>query len=229
MAYLPYISDELLERYTKEVLDKVLAAYESSADLVHSNVIDPFSALFDSLRQGISMDDWLAQERSRQVQKTLQNAVGDFHQNVLGAVAGWENPGRGGGYDIISHECKILAEIKNKYNTMNSSSAESTYHKLARYIDGGYTGFTGYVVFIVPRSAEDYDTPWSPNQATMPLRNDIRKIDGESFYRLVTGVDDALEMLFDCLPDLVSALLSRAPLDESEKQTLKVLFTRAYK
>lgn len=229
MPYLPYISDELLLKYTKDVLDRVLVAYTESEEQIHSNVIDPFSALFDAMRQGITMTDWLNQERSRQVQKTLQNAVGDFHQNILGSVEGWQNPGRGGGYDLISHDNKILVEIKNKHNTLNSSAAESTYRKLARYIDEDYKGYTAYAVFIVPKHVSDYDTPWSPNQIRMPLRDDIRKVDGESFYDLVTGHKDSLEQLFDILPEVIASELHLDSIDPHEKFVFKELFTKAYK
>lgn len=229
MPLLPFISNDELIIYTKQVLDKVSTAYNSADDKLYSNVVDPFSALFDSMRQGIAVEDWLNQERSRQVQKTLQNAVGDFHQNILGSIPGWENSGRGGGYDLINHDRKILAEVKNKFNTMNSSSAESTYRKLARYIDGDYQGYTGYVVFIVPKNARDYDSSWSPNQATMPLRNDIRKADGESFYGLVTGHNDALEDLYDVMPHLIARLLNVHDASNADYAALKKLFTRAYK
>jgi hypothetical protein len=229
MAYLPFINDELLKQFTKEVLDKALLAYEGADNKLHSNIIDPFSALFDSMRQGISVGEWLEQERSRQVQKTLQNAVGDFHQNILGSIDGWINPGRGGGYDIINHDKKILAEIKNKFNTMNSSASESTYKKLVRYLEGDYAGYVSYVVFIVPRLPTDYDSPWSPNHTTMPLRDDVRKADGESFYSLVTGYDDALEMLFNCLPDVVSSDLTSITLNEKDRLLLKEFFIKAYK
>lgn len=215
--------------YTQQVLDKVRIAYDGADAKLYSNVVDPFSATFDAMRQDITLEDWLNQERSRQVQKTLQNAVGDFHQNILGSVPGWENPGRGGGYDLINHERKILVEVKNKFNTMNSSSAESTYRKLARYVDGDYRGYNAYVVFIVPKNVGDYDKPWSPNQVTMPLRDDIRKADGESFYRTVTGYDDALEDLYDVMSHLIAKLLQREKVSDEDHAKLKQLFIRAYK
>ena len=229
MSLLPYITDEELKSFTEKVLQKTTVAYRDSEDKISSNVIDPFSALFDSVRQNISINEWYEQEKARQIQKTLQNAIGEFHQDVLESVPGWSNPGRGGGYDVISHEHKIIAELKNKFNTLNSSSAESTFRKLSKYIDEQYQGYVGYVVFIVPKQVHDYDTPWSPNHNTMPLRNDIRKIDGESFYKLVTGYDDALEMLFDRLLKLVSETLNYKVLSVADQAAFKQLFKTAYK
>lgn len=224
-----YISEQDLRKYTKEVLDKVQFAYQKVEIKLHSNILDPFSALFDSMRQGISFEDWLGLEKSRQVQKTLQNAVGDFHQNILGSVDGWENPGRGGGYDLINRDRKILAEIKNKHNTMNSSSAESTYRKLESYLKNDYKGYTSYVVFVVPKYPVDFNSTWSPNSKTMKLRKGIRKIDGESFYSLVTGDKNALKNLYNALPRIISEILGTNDLSATEALLFKELFQRAYK
>lgn len=226
---LNFVSDEDLTNYTEQVVKRVTTAYQKAEIKLHSNILDPFSALFDTMRQDIKFEEWLNQEKTRQVQKTLQNAVGDFHQNILGSVEGWVNPGRGGGYDLINEKRKLVAEVKNKYNTMNSSSAEATYHKLEKYVDGELKGFTGYVAFIVPKRPEDYDTPWSPNAKTMKLRKDIRKIDGESFYKLVTGKADSLKKLYEALPSVIAKVLEKDDLPASERELFMALFKRAFK
>lgn len=38
-------------------------------DNIFNNIIDPFSAVFDSQRQGIVPSEWLQQEKARQIQK----------------------------------------------------------------------------------------------------------------------------------------------------------------
>lgn len=226
---LSFISDEDLKKYTVEVLDKTDQAYQQAEIMLHSNILDPISALFDTVRQNISVADWLKQEKSRQVQKTLQNAVGDFHQKILGSVIGWENPGRGGGYDLINKERKIIVELKNKHNTLNSGSAESTFRKMKKYISTTHKGYTAYVVFIVPKNPEDFDVPWIPGNKNLKTRKDIRKIDGESFYALVTGEKDALENLFTKLPDIICEILKNSPIDNHERTLFKELFHTAYK
>jgi hypothetical protein len=229
MPYLPFISDEKLLQYTNEVLMKASMAETEAEANIYSNVIDPFSALFDSMRRGISMETWLQQEKSRQIQKTLQNAVGDFHQNILGTMPGWENAGRGGSYDIRNKEKKLIAEIKNKHNTMNSSSAESAYQKLANHLRYSEQGYTAYIVFIIPRTPEAFDTPWSPNQTTMTLREDVRKIDGRSFYDLAANTKGALHSLYEQLPKVIAQSLNTKLGNVKKSPELTDLFSRAYK
>ncbi len=62
---------------------------------------------------------WYKNETARQAQKTLQNHLGDFHQRILGSVKGWTDMHTGGVIDLISHDTKIIAEVKNKYNTVS--------------------------------------------------------------------------------------------------------------
>ncbi len=55
-------------------------------------------------------------------QLVYQSAIGRFHQGVLGGVHGFKN--HDAGYDIENKQRKIIAEIKNKYNTMNAPKTE---------------------------------------------------------------------------------------------------------
>ena len=52
----------------------------------------------------------------------MSNAIGTFHQSVLGSVEGWLNHDTG--YDLENPSRKLIAEIKNKHNTMNQQNRE---------------------------------------------------------------------------------------------------------
>lgn len=47
-------------------------------------------------------------ETTRQAQKTLQNHIGDFHQNILGSVDGWINLKVGSIIDLISEDLPAI-------------------------------------------------------------------------------------------------------------------------
>ena len=49
----------------------------------YSNVIDPFGPIFEMAIHKINADEWEELETIRQIQKTIQNAVGDFHNIFL--------------------------------------------------------------------------------------------------------------------------------------------------
>lgn len=228
MSYLTFISDENLIRFTKEVLDKTGTAEKVAETEMHSNVIDPFSAMFDSMRQGIKLEAWYQQERARQVQKTLQNALGDFHQNILGSMHGWHNAGKGGSYDVINEEKMIIAELKNKHNTLNSGSAEATYSKLAGHIRYAERGYVAYLVFIIPKNTKPFNVAWSPNLATTMQREDIRKIDGKSFYDLASGCENALYQLYAALPNVINDITNSSADLVFESDLFEELYLKAY-
>jgi hypothetical protein len=209
MAYLKFISDKDLCLAVAIVVNVIETAKNDAQIKLHKNVVDPFSALFHGITQSISYQEWIKQEKARQAQKTMQNAIGDFHQNILGAITEWENLGFGGGLDVISDKKRILAEVKNKYNTTKGNHKVEIYdsitmkQKLAQY-----KNYIGYYVEIIPQGKKKYDVPFTPSDnktnKRRPTRKNIRKIDGVSFYTLATGRQNALQELFEVLPQVIS-------------------------
>lgn len=187
---------------------RVYSAQTANLDL-YRNTLDCFSSAIDSLVQGITLDDWMIQEKDRQVQKTKQNAIGSLHEDVLGSIDG-VRLAVGEIIDIISDEKKLVAEIKNKHNTTKGNHKVSIYHDLAHSI-AGHPGYTGYYVEILPAGARAYNNPFQPSDnqtgSRLPAREDIRIIDGKSFYALLTGSDDALFEFYEALPGLVSEII----------------------
>lgn len=230
MPYLSFISDENLVVYTKELVDAAKKAEITVEKNPYKNVIDPFSALVDAARQNISLEEWMLQEKSRQIQKSFQNAIGDFHQHILGSIDGWEDAGEGGSYDVINEKKQVIAEIKNKYNTMNSSSQLAAYDKLAHWIDYGKGGFTAYVVDIVPKSPKPYQLPFTPSERNVKrqTRNNLLRIDGRSFYALATGQNDALDQLYKILPKVLESLLGVDDATLTMSTEFTNLFSKAY-
>ena len=209
---LQFISDKLLEQHCRLLLDKIQKVASSADEELYSNVIDPFSATFDAMYQKISLDDWLRQEKARQIQKSLQNYVGDFHQAVLGSINGWENLGIGNSIDLRSRDRKIIAEVKNKHNTMNSNSALAVYDKLQKHLDydESYQGYTAYCVIIIPQTPKPINFPFCPSERGIkrPQREDIRKVDGMSFYNIATNNSNALQELYCRIPVILGRLLN---------------------
>lgn len=228
--YWEYIENNVLIDEIKTVLQQFSLEMESVD--IYRNVIDPFSAVFDMAKQGIEFDEWLEQEKSRQSQKTLQNLVGYFHQHILGAVGDWDDPGTGGSIDLVNDRLKVIAEIKNKHNTLNSSSATQTYNKMVGHLDGDKKGYQGYVVLLIPKRTKRYIKFFAPNDDGTPVkkREDLKEIDGASIYEIVTGDKDALKKLYNCLPEAIDAAIPDLDftIEDSLRDEFKKLFVRAF-
>src|SRR3989339_67827 len=110
MPYLKFISDKDLISAVSKVIKVIEKAEHEAGSSMHKNVIDPFSALFHGIAKSISYKEWLEQEKARQAQKSMQNSIGDFHQDILGSISGWKNLGVGQRLDISNDSKKIIAE-----------------------------------------------------------------------------------------------------------------------
>lgn len=220
MPYLSFISDHAFEQLVRNVLEIGRARKQDAQSQFSKNVIDPFAALIESAAFNVDHQTWVQSETIRQCQKTLQNHIGDLHQKLLGQVDGWEDLGVGSVVDLVCNERKIIAEVKNKYNTVTGGKLSDQYSSLERLItpkSSIYKGYTAYFVNIIPKRAERFDKPFQPSdkEKGMPCaRNEnIRVIDGASFYELVTGEKDALASMYHALPTVIEHIF-RTHFDE---------------
>lgn len=230
MSLLPYITDKDLFEHTKKVLDIALSAEQKKEEKFHKNVIDPFSAIFDAMRLRLSLSNWVEVEQSRQVQKTMQNAIGDFHEDILGSVEGWEGLEKKG-IDIMSHEKKIVAEIKNKHNTMKGDTKQKIYDVLQKAVTSvEYKNYLGYAVHIIPNKKNPVDREFTPSYEGKhrPKNKLIREIDGFSFYDLVTEHNNSLTLLYKVLPKVIGQILKISPDSIVSDDLYPVFFSKAY-
>ena len=200
---------EYLKSAITNTVIRLYNAQNSDLDL-YRNTLDCFSASIDALIQNISMDDWLAQEKERQVQKTKQNAIGSLHEDIMGSIEGVESLPVGNLIDIICNDKLLIAEVKNKHNTTKGNHKVQIYRDLAKKLDELH-GYSGYYVEILPKGAKSYNNPFTPSdnqtKAKLPTRQDIRVIDGKSFYALLTGNENALKELYQNLPTIIAEII----------------------
>lgn len=234
MAYLSWIEDKRLVDAVSHLMQISRKSQKQAEEKFNKNVIDPFSAVFQIAGFGISYEEWVIGEQTRQSQKTLQNHIGNFHQIVLGNVDGWENLKTGNVMDLLSNRHKILAEVKNKHNTVKGSDLSGLYKSMEGAVmpkSSRYKDYTSYYVTIIPKKPERFDRTFTPSDketgSKLKENEKIRIIDGASFYGMVTGVDNALEQLFDVLPVVIKDALG-TNFSEMEGKKLKSFFSLAY-
>jgi len=205
--WLSFISNEDLCSVLLELQEKVQKKKANKDKEFTKNAIDPFTALFQMVFLNINADQWKQFEQNRQLEKSLQNNIGLFHQKLISKLQGWENPKNKPGYDVVNHEQKIIAEVKNKHNTLKGSDRSKTHHRLKQLVtDKGQTtkGYTAYLVQIIPLKKERYNIPFTTSDNSLgekvPVHESVRIIDGASFYELITGDPHALRRIFETLP-----------------------------
>ncbi len=83
MDLLSFITNERLSFLIKELIDNSMKKNFEIDHNMKKNVMDPFSTMFECLIFGFGYDEWFRKEKTRQVQKSMQNMVGEFHQKCL--------------------------------------------------------------------------------------------------------------------------------------------------
>lgn len=231
---LPWISDEILTQAVNYLLEKAESATKASVSEFGKNVIDPFGALFEMTGFKMSYEEWYQNETIRQAQKTLQNHIGSFHQKVLGSVATWKDLEVGQVADLLCTKKKIIAEVKNKYNTVSGGRLADVYKNLANLVEPKHSGFKGYCAYyvvIIPKTKVRFNTIFRPSDKETgkqcPPNENIRIIDGASFYSLVTGRHNALSELFDYLPKIIENC-SSVKISKAHEKILKQHFEKAF-
>lgn len=221
--YVNFVSDEDF----LDCVKKVVEAYpsqksKSPIDIFKEskNTIDEFKTIFDICVSQTNFVDWSQKELERQYDKTINNKIGEFHQELLGKVEGWIDLGIGDEteIDLKKEDNSIFIELKNKYNTMNSSSSKTCREKLENIIDK-YPNATAYWAYIINKNYQSENRVWEYRK-----RNDerIRRISGDKLYELVTGDSKALEKTFNAIPKAIKDLLGENyDLDESDLSILK--------
>ena len=224
MPYVSFVPDEQFRSIVLDILNVGRAAKDQSKAKFGRNVIDPFATLFEMGAFNLDFDSWHDSEIARQAQKTLSNQIGLFHQKLLGSISGWKDLGVGNGIDLVNDNRKIIAEVKNKHNTLKGSNKVDLYHELLSLVMPNgqqYKGYTAFYVEIIPKKAERFNSVFIPSDKKTSSRchpNElIRQIDGYSFYALVTGVDNALEQVFNALPNVIKDCASSLTLVDANK------------
>lgn len=213
-------------------VESTMMQYRRSIDLnsFNKNLIDPIKLTFDSKIYGQDLRQTIESECLRQVDKTNNNCIGYFHQNIFKyAGGGWEVPENGakGGFDIVNEERHIFVEMKNKHNTMNSASTSSTYLKMQAKLLEDDSATCMLVECISKRSQ---DVAWKASVKTNGFtrtycHDHIRRVSMDKFYEIVYGDKYAFYKLCKALPDILddviegneSARLRNSVYDELDK------------
>jgi hypothetical protein len=213
MAYVNFITDDHFRNCTQHVFDSYKKAYDLLSSTrnaigkndifkskLFSNKIDPFKMAFDI--KVTSLNDWVQQEIYRQLNKSVEQTLGEFHQKILGGVDGWTDLGTGQSVDLVNDEETIYIELKNKYNTCSADALNAVRHKLEDITSqpNRPTAYWAYIIAsTVKRSGNEV---WvKKNFNTIDA---VKKIWGDNVYELVTGNGNDLFNLYKALPEVIN-------------------------
>lgn len=203
--YVNFISDDHLLDCIGNLHKAYLKAKSNiTKKNLYSNKVDTIKLTFDLKFNDIDEESLIQSEILRQIDKSINNSIGTFHEQILGGIKGFE-VGNLSGYDIKAKDNTLFADIKNKHNTMNSSASEALFQKLARYAND-YKKAKCYWVQILAKSS--FCELWSGDiNGKEYSHSRVYKISGDQFYALLSGQDDAMFQLYKVLPSAIKDYL----------------------
>ena len=216
--YVNFISDEHL----LNCIENLYKSYQKAKSKIskksfYTNKVDTIKLTFDSKFNNIDEEDLIQSEILRQIDKSINNSIGTFHEQILGGIKGFE-VGNLSGFDIKANDDTLFADIKNKHNTMNSSSAEALFQKLARYADD-YKKAKCYWVQILAKNS--FNENWKGEiNGKEYSHSRVFKISGDQFYALLTGEEDAFYQLYKALPIAINDFLETTKKEQNENENM---------
>lgn len=207
MWNLNFITKENL----KEHIRNTISTYEKTLDVIdlskfNSNIVDPIKMVFDSKVYRKTFEEVIKDELVRQRDKTKSNAIGYFHQNMFKYIENCEVPKEG--FDVIYTKKdgnKIYIEMKNKHNTMNSSSSQKTYMRMLNKIAKESTAECFLVEAIAKNSQ---NIVWKVSVDGERVENErIKRVSLDKFYEIVTGDKEAFYKICMELPKLIDEII----------------------
>jgi hypothetical protein len=211
--YVNFISDAHLLNCIANLHKAYLKAKNNiSKNSFYSNKVDTIKLTFDSKFNDIDEESLIQAEILRQIDKSINNSIGTFHEQILGGIKGFE-VGNLSGFDIKATDDTLFADIKNKHNTMNSSSAEALFQKLARYADT-YKKAKCYWVQILAKGS--FSELWKGEiNGKEYSHSRVYKISGDQFYAILSGQENALFQLYKALPTAIKDYLNSIEQDKT--------------
>ncbi len=214
---LNFISQEEFKNHVRATIMKYGEKLESyDLKRFNTNRIDPIKLIFDKSVYRTSWEEIVSNEIFRQRDKSNNNDIGYFHQNIFSFFKGCEVPQSG--WDVIYKNPDgiqmpdgdvvhtLYVEMKNKHNTMNSASSAKTYIKMQGQILEDDDCACLLVEAIAKKSQ---NIKWATKVDGKNVQHRlIRRVSMDRFYEILTGEEDAFYQMCMALPDMVNLIVN---------------------
>lgn len=214
---LDFISEEDFRNHVRATVMKYGEKLKSfDLKRFNNNLIDPVKLIFDKSVYRTNWEEIVKNEIFWQRDKSNNNDIGYFHQNIFSYFDGCEVPQMG--WDVIYRNPDgirmpdgdivhtIYVEMKNKHNTMNSASSAKTYIKMQGQILEDDDCACLLVEAIAKRSQ---NIKWSTKVDGKNVQHRlIRRVSMDQFYAILTGDENAFYKVCKRLPGIINSVVN---------------------
>lgn len=197
--YVNFISDKHLLTCVENLHKSYLKAKNNiSKKSFYTNKVDTIKLTFDAKFNGINEDDLIQSEILRQIDKSKNNSIGTFHEQILGGIKGFE-VGNLSGFDIKASDDTLFAIFG--YKDLSKNISDSVFEKLA---NTARVFLKSKFYYVLLDDYSDMNEKWiiGHEEYTVSQKRVI-KISIKQFYATLTSQENAFQNLSDILPKVI--------------------------
>jgi len=200
--YVNFISDKHLLTCVENLHKSYLKAKNNiSKKSFYTNKVDTIKLTFDAKFNGINEDDLIQSEILRQIDKSINNSIGTFHEQILGGIKGFE-VGNLSGFDIKASDDTLFAILGNKDLSKNIS--DSVFEKLA---NTARVFLKAKFYYVLLDDYSDMNEKWIIGHEEYSVsQKRVFKISIKQFYATLTGQENAFQNLSDIIPKAIEEI-----------------------
>lgn len=201
--YVNFISDEHLLKCVTNLHKSYLKAKNNvSKKSFYSNKVDTIKLMFDSKFNDIDEESLIQSEILRQIDKSINNSIGTFHEQILGGIEGYEM-GFLSGYDVKATDDSLFADII--LDELPYKYEEFAFNKLAEIAK--FSKYSTCYLVLLNSENSFYEKFIISTDESIISHKRVFKISGDKFYALLTGRENALSELNQAIPIVIDDYL----------------------
>lgn len=202
--YVNFISDAHLLNCIANLHKAYLKAKNNiSKTSFYSNKVDTIKLTFDSKFNDIDEESLIQAEILRQIDKSINNSIGTFHEQILGGIKGYE-VGNLSGFDIKAIDDTLFALFQ--FSKIQTNIEECIFDKLAKQANLFKNAICYWVDFSTDNSCHEKWVIGNNESAVSHKR--VYKISADKFYDLLTGQENSLKQLNNSLPTAINDIIT---------------------
>ena len=197
--YVDFISDEHFLDCVANLHNAYLKAKNNiSKKNFYTNKVDTIKLTFDAKFNDLDEESLIQAEILRQIDKSINNSIGTFHEQVLGGIKGFEI-GNLSGYDIKAKDDTLFAVFK--FDAISKIIEDCIFEKLSKDAQVFKKAKFYFVDFTTDENK--YEKWIIGNEEYKVSHKNVFKISIKNFYSLLCQNDYALDNLLEKIPTVI--------------------------
>lgn len=200
--YVDFISDEHFLDCVANLHNAYLKAKNNiTKKNFYTNKVDTIKSTFDAKFNDIDEESLIQAEILRQIDKSINNSIGTFHEQILGGIKGFE-VGNLSGFDIKAKDDTLFAIFK--FEELSKNIEDCIFEKLTK--DAQIFKKAKFYLVDFTVDSNSFEKFIIGNEEYKVSHKNVFKISGNSFYDLLSNSNDSLKLVNELFLSVINKI-----------------------